>query len=186
MAKQFASLSLAQRDFILRQNIFFTASATANSRINVSPREIGALRIIDNNTVVYLDRTGSGNETAAHMLADGRLTIMFCAFSGPPQIMRLYGNGVSIGWETAEFKELITQYYDGVTPLGTRQIMKLKSDLVQTSCGYGVPLFEYQGERAAIENWHENKGSDGLRSYWEEKNLISMDGLPSGLRLDEV
>ena len=186
MAKQFPSLSSVHRDFILRQNIFFTASATASSRVNVSPREIGALRIIDDNTVIYLDRTGSGNETAAHMLADGRLTIMFCAFSGPPQIMRLYGNGESIGWETAEFKELIAQYYDDATPLGTRQIMKLKFGLVQTSCGYGVPLFEYQDERAAIENWHGNKGPDGFRSYWEEKNLVSIDGLPSGLMLDEI
>lgn len=186
MAKQFPSLSSAQRDFILRQNIFFTASATASSRVNISPREIGALRIIDDNTVIYLDRTGSGNETAAHMLADGRLTIMFCAFSGPPQIMRLYGIGASIGWETVEFKELITQYYDDVAPLGSRQIMKLKFDLVQTSCGYGVPLFEYQDERASLENWHENKAPDGFRPYWEKNNLVSMDGLPSGLNLDET
>lgn len=137
--------------------------------MNVSPREIAALRIIDDNTALYLDRTGSGNETAAHVLADGRLTIMVCSFSGPPQIMRLYGNGESLGWETAEFEELIARYYDGKTPLGTRKIMRLRFDLVQTSCGFGVPLFDYQGERAAIENWHENKGPNGIRSYWKEK-----------------
>ncbi len=183
MAKQFGTLSSEHRDFIQRQSIFFVSSATADSRINISPREIAALRIIDDNTAIYLDRTGSGNETAAHMLSDGRMTIMLCAFSGPPQIMRLYGKGHSVGWDRDEFKELIAQYYEGKTPLGTRQIMKLKFDLVQTSCGYGVPLFDYTGERAAIENWHDNKGPDGIQTYWEENNLSSMDGLPTGLQL---
>jgi len=185
MAKQFEALNSDLRDFIQQQNIFFVSSATADSRVNVSPREISALRIVDDHSVIYLDRTGSGNETAAHMLADGRLTIMLCAFSGPPQIMRLYGTGTSVGWENAEFEGLISEYYGGVTPLGTRQIMKLRFDLVQTSCGYGVPLFDYTGERAAIENWHENKGPDGIQSYWEQKNLSSIDGLPTGLKLNK-
>tara|TARA_B110000305_G_scaffold209790_1_gene243029 strand:- start:6 stop:581 length:576 start_codon:yes stop_codon:yes gene_type:complete len=185
MAKQFEALNSDLRDFIQRQNIFFVSSATADSRVNISPREILALRIIDDHSVIYLDRTGSGNETAAHMLADGRLTIMFCSFSGPPQIMRLYGTGTSVGWENPEFEDLISKYYGGVTPLGTRQIIRLEFDLVQTSCGYGVPLFDYKGERAAIENWHDNKGPDGIQSYWEQKNLSSMDGLPTGLKLNK-
>ena len=185
MAKQFEALNPDHRDFIQRQSIFFVSSATAGSRVNISPREISALRIVDDNSVIYLDRTGSGNETAAHMLADGRLTIMFCAFTGPPQIMRLYGTGTSVGWENAEFEDLISQYYGGSKPLGTRQIMRLKFDLVQTSCGYGVPLFEYKGDRNAIENWHENKGPDGIQSYWEQKNLSSIDGLPTGLKLNK-
>jgi hypothetical protein len=185
MAKQFEALNSDLRDFIQRQNIFFVSSATVDSRVNISPREISALRIIDDHSVIYLDRTGSGNETAAHMLADGRLTIMFCSFSGPPQIMRLYGTGTSVGWENPEFEELISKYYGGVTPLGTRQIIRLEFDLVQTSCGYGVPLFDYKGERAAIENWHDNKGPDGIQSYWEQKNLSSMDGLPTGLKLNK-
>ena len=185
MAKQFEALNSDRRNFIQRQNIFFVSSATANSRVNISPREISALRIVDDHSVIYLDRTGSGNETAAHMRADGRLTLMFCAFSGLPQIMRLYGTGTSIGWENTEFEDLISQYYAGVTPLGTRQIMRLKFDLVQTSCGYGVPLFDYKGERSAIENWHDNKGPDGIKSYWAQKNLSSMDGLPTGLKLNK-
>ena len=185
MAKQLEALNPDHRDFIQRQSIFFVSSATAGSRVNISPREISALRIVDDNSVIYLDRTGSGNETAAHMLADGRLTIMFCAFTGPPQIMRLYGTGTSVGWENAEFEDLISQYYGGSKPLGTRQIMRLKFDLVQTSCGYGVPLFEYKGDRNAIENWHENKGPDGIQSYWEQKNLSSIDGLPTGLKLNK-
>ncbi|MDT2075735.1 MAG: pyridoxamine 5'-phosphate oxidase family protein [Planktomarina sp.] len=185
MAKQFEALNSDLRDFIQRQNIFFVSSATADSRVNVSPREIAALRIADDHSIIYLDRTGSGNETAAHILADGRLTIMFCAFSGPPQIMRLYGIGTSVGWETPEFQNLISKYYGGVTPLGTRQIIRLEFDLVQTSCGYGVPLFDHKGERSAIENWHDKKGPDGIQSYWEQKNLSSMDGLPTGLKLNK-
>tara|TARA_B110000208_G_scaffold169865_1_gene210949 strand:- start:217 stop:810 length:594 start_codon:yes stop_codon:yes gene_type:complete len=184
MAKQFKALNSDHRNFIQRQHIFFVSSATASSRVNISPREISALRIVDGHHVIYLDRTGSGNETAAHMLADGRLTIMFCAFSGTPQIMRLYGTATSVGWEKAEFEDLISQYYGGVTPLGTRQIMRLKFDLVQTSCGYGVPLFDYKGDRSAIDNWHDNKGPDGIKSYWEQKNLSSIDGLPTGLKIN--
>ena len=183
MAKQFKTLNSDQQDFIQRQHIFFVSSATAGSRVNISPREISALRIVDDHHVIYLDRTGSGNETAAHMLANGRLTIMFCAFSGTPQIMRLYGTGTSVGWEKAEFEGLISQYYGGVIPLGTRQIMRLNFDLIQTSCGYGVPLFDYKGDRAAIENWHDNKGPDGIKSYWEQENLSSIDGLPTGLKV---
>lgn len=185
MAKQYDALNDSLREFILRQHIFFTASATADSRVNVSPREIGALRLLDDNTACYLDRTGSGNETAAHMLADGRLTIMVCAFEGPPQILRLYGRGESVGWDTEAFRDLIDRHYGGAVPLGTRQIMKLRFDLVQTSCGYGVPLFDYTGERAAIENWHDNKGPEGIRDYWAAKNRTSMDGLPTGLHVPE-
>lgn len=184
MAKQFDMLTPDHRTFILRQNIFFTASGTSESRVNVSPREIEALRIVDDNAVLYLDRTGSGNETAAHMLADGWIPLMFCAFSGPPQVMRLYGKGSAIGWNREEFTQLTAQYYDGNTPLGTRQIMKIEFDFLQTSCGYGVPLFEYQGERAAIENWHNGKGADGIQAYWKEKNISSMDDLPAGLKLE--
>lgn len=183
MAKQFPKLDKGLRDFILRQNIFFVASATAESRVNVSPREIGAFRAVDDNTVIYLDRTGSGNETAAHMRADGRLTIMFCAFSGPPRILRLFGVGTSFGWDSPQFEALIAEHYQGKIPLGTRQIMQLEFDLVQTSCGNGVPLFEHKGERTAIENWHNNLGPEGIRTYWKEKNLHSIDGLPTGLNI---
>ena len=183
MAKQYETVNTELRNFILCQNIFFTASGTASSRVNVSPREIGALRVVNNKTVIYLDRTGSGNETAAHIMAKGRLTIMFCALSGSPQIMRLYGAGEALGWESDKFKEFVTEYYGNVSPLGTRQIIKLRIDLVQTSCGYGVPLFDYQGERKAIENWHGSKGPEGIQLHWKEKNLSSIDGLTTGLKL---
>ncbi len=181
MAKQFEKLDEKHKTFIKQQKIFFTASATAGSQVNVSPREIGALRLISDTSVMYLDRTGSGNETAAHMLADGRLTIMFCAVEGPPQIMRLYGQGRMINWSSDEFEKIIEQHFQGTLPLGTRQLCKLEIEMVQTSCGYGVPLFDYKGERAAIENWHDNKGVEGIQTYWEENNMESLDGLPTGL-----
>lgn len=183
MAKQFEALDPTLKDFIERQKIFFTASATDRSRINVSPRETGALRIVDDNTVVYLDQTGSGNETAAHLLADGRLTFLFCAFEGPPRILRLYGTGRSIGWKTDEFRHLIATHYDGDQPLGARKIVELRIDLAQTSCGFGVPMFDYVGERETLKKWADSKGRDGIEDYWAESNLESMDGLPTGLEL---
>lgn len=183
MAKQFETLNPKLINFISKQHIFFTASATADSRINLSPREIEAFRVVDESCILYLDLTGSGNETSAHLLADGRLTIMFCAFSGPPNILRLYGKGEVIGWHEDEFKALIDQHFDGEVPLGARKIVRLSIDLVQTSCGYGVPLFDHQGERPSLINWAENKGPEGIKAYWQEKNLESMDGLPTGLEI---
>ncbi|MGG6893126.1 pyridoxamine 5'-phosphate oxidase family protein [Rhizobium sp. BR 315] len=181
MAKQFSSIDDRLRDFIARQHIFFTASATAASRVNVSPRETLCLRIISPNTAIYLDRTGSGNETSAHMKADGRLTIMFCAMEGPPMILRLYGRGRIIHRPSPEYRELLHTHYDGDEPLGARQIVWLDIDLVQTSCGFGVPLFNYEGERPSLDNWAEAKGANGIEEYWREKNVLSMDGLPTGL-----
>ena len=180
MAKQFSALTKAHRDFIARQHVFFTASATGDSRVNMSPREIGALRVVDDTTVIYLDRTGSGMETAAHLRSDGRLTIMMCAFSGPPQILRLYGQGDTLRHDSGEFAALHSAHFNEDPPLGTRQIVRLRCDLVQTSCGYGVPLLAYGGERQAIENWHENKGESGIEEYWAAENTHSIDGLPTG------
>ncbi|WP_119271889.1 pyridoxamine 5'-phosphate oxidase family protein [Taklimakanibacter deserti] len=184
MAKQFARIEDNHKSFIARQRIFFTASAAEGTRVNISPRPTEALRLVDDLTAIYLDKTGSGNETAAHLLVDGRLTLMFCAFEGPPVILRLYGNGRMIRRGSAEYLALLDTHYGGEEPLGARQIIRLDIDLVQTSCGYGVPLFDYQGERCNLDRWAEAKGEDGLRAYWREKNLTSMDGLPTGL-LDE-
>lgn len=181
MAKQFSSIDDRLRDFIARQHIFFTASAAANSRVNVSPRETLCLRIISPNTAIYLDRTGSGNETSAHMKADGRLTIMFCAMQGPPMILRLYGRGRIIHRSSPEYGDLLLTHYAGDEPLGARQIVWLDIDLIQTSCGFGVPLFSYEGERPSLDQWARAKGPDGIEEYWHEKNVLSMDGLPTGL-----
>jgi hypothetical protein len=184
MAQQFARIEDKHKSFIARQRVFFTASAAEGTRVNVSPRPIETLRLLDDLTLIYLDRTGSGNETAAHLLADGRLTIMLCAFEGPPVILRLYGKGRAIRRNSAEYRTLLDTQYGGEEPLGARQIIRLDIDLVQTSCGYGVPLFDYEGERASLDRWTAAKGEDGLEAYWREKNLRSIDGLPTGL-LDE-
>ena len=181
MATQYPAIDEKIRRFILRQHVFFTASAAAGTHVNVSPRGTDCFRILTPNRVVYLDRTGSGNETAAHMKADGRLTIMFCAFEGPPNILRLYGRGRAVHRGTEEYATLLRDHFDGHEPLGTRQFMVQEVDLVQTSCGYGVPLMDYRGERPSMDNWAANKGAEGLVAYQHEKNVVSMDGLPTGL-----
>jgi hypothetical protein len=184
MAKQFTRIEEIHKNFIARQHIFFTASAAEGTRVNVSPRSTEALRLLDDLTAIYLDRTGSGNETAAHLLADGRLTIMFCAFDGPPVILRLYGQGRMIRRNSPEYLSLLAEHYGGEEPLGARQIIRLDIDLVQTSCGYAVPLYDYRAERPNLDRWAQAKGQEGLDAYWREKNLTSMDGLPTGLLED--
>ena len=130
--------------------------------------------------MVYLDQTGSGNETAAHMLADGRLTIMFCAFAGAPLILRLYGEGRIVARWSDEYSRLLREEFGGVEPPGARQMVELTVEQVQTSCGYGVPLFEYRGERATLTRWAAAKGEAGLEDYRRKKNSRSIDGLPTG------
>src|SRR5271166_6925066 len=147
MGKQFPSLDASHRDFIRRQRIFFAASAAPNARVNVSPRGMDAFAVIDERTVAYLDRTGSGAETAAHLKADGQLTIMFCAFDGPPNILRLYGRGEALRRGSEAYRAILMSAFAGREPAGARQIVRLHVDRVQTSCGYGTPLFDYRGER---------------------------------------
>jgi hypothetical protein len=181
MAKQFARIEPAHRRFIERQRLFFTASAAADGRVNVSPKGLDALRVLGENAVAYLDLTGSGNETAAHIKASARLTFMFCAFEGPPMILRLYGRGRVLNRGSCEYDALLTSAFDAREPLGARQIIVLDIDLVQTSCGYGVPLYEYGGERPTLTEWAERKGEAGLDAYRREKNSRSIDGLPTGM-----
>ena len=181
MAKQFARIEAEHHDFILRQRVFFTASAAPDGRVNVSPREAGSLRLIGPNCVAYLDLTGSGSETAAHLRVTPRLTLMFCAFEGPPRILRLYGQGRSLRRGSAAYAELLAAHYANEEPLGARQIVLIDVDLVQTSCGYGVPLFDYRGERQSLERWAQSKGEAGLEAYRREKNGFSIDGLSTGL-----
>jgi Pyridoxamine 5'-phosphate oxidase len=185
MGKQFPELDAGHREFIGRQRIFFAASAAPGARVNISPRGTNAFAIIDARTVAYLDLTGSGNETAAHLKADGRLTLMFCAFDGPPNILRLYGRGEILRRGGRGYAALLESAFGGAEPAGARQIVRLAVDLVLTSCGYGTPLFDYRGERPSLDNWSRSKGEDGLEAYRREKNVASIDGLPTGL-LDPV
>jgi hypothetical protein len=181
MGKQFDRIEPYHREFIERQRIFFNASATAEGHVNVSPRDVAALRVMDANTVAYVDLTGSGNETAAHLLADGRLTLMFCAFEGPPLILRLYGRGRMVPRLSAEYAALLAAHFDNAAPPGVRQIVMLHVELVQTSCGMNVPFFDYVGERDQLIRWAEAKGEKGLEEYWHLKNERSIDGFPTGM-----
>ena len=181
MATQFTRIEPQHRAFIERQRIFFVASAAADSRVNLSPKGLDALRVLDDRSVCYLDLTGSGSETSAHLLADGRLTIMFCAFEGPPNILRLYGHGRSLVRGTSDYAEMLAARYGGVETPGARAIIVLDCDLVQTSCGFAVPLFDYKDDRPTLVRWAEQKGEDGVAAYRREKNAESMDGLPTGL-----
>ena len=173
-------------DWIERQHLFFVASATANGRVNVSPKGLDAFRVLGPNAVAYLDRTGSGSETNAHLIADGRLTIMFCAFEGAPLILRLYGRGTAHYYGSESFDRLIADLFGGEQPAGARQVITLDVELVQTSCGFGVPLFDYQGERLSLPRWAEAQGQEKIEAYWREKNNVSIDGLPTGLVTEDA
>jgi hypothetical protein len=184
MATQYPQIDPVHRAFIERQRVFFTASAAAGGRVNLSPKDGASLRVLNENAVAYLDQTGSGNETAAHLRADGRLTIMLCAFEGPPIILRLYGRGRVHRRDGAEYARLLAEAFDSAEPAGARQIVVLNVELVQKSCGYGVPLFDCRGERPSLIRWAESKGDEGMEAYRREKNVLNIDGLPTGLLED--
>lgn len=181
MGKLFTAIEPVHREFIERQHIFFNASASSEGRVNVSPRDVASLRVLDPNTVVYLDLTGSGNETAAHLLADGRLTLMFCAFEGSPLILRLYGRGRILPRHSPEYTRLLHSHYNDNEPPGARQIVHLTVESVQTSCGMNVPFYDYVSERDQLIRWAQVKGEATLEDYRRQKNTLSIDGLPTGL-----
>src|SRR5215471_9507699 len=170
MGKQFARIEPEHRAFIEQQRIFFVASAPPKGRVNVSPKGLSSFRVLGENDVAYLDSTGSGSETRAHLIAsdDKRLTIMFCAFEGDPVILRLYGQGQSLMRGTPEYAALVPLFEE--VP-GARQIVRLDVDLVQTSCGLGVPLFDYKQERGGLVRYWTAQGIDNLRKYWGLKNM---------------
>lgn len=181
MAEQFPSITEKLDGFIARQHIFFVGTAATGTRVNVTPRSTVDLRITGPNEAMFLDRTGSSNETAAHMIADGRMTLMMCAVEGPPMILRLYGTGRMVRYDTPEFADLMAWHFAGADTHAARQIFIQDIDLVQTSCGFGVPMFEFQRERPSLVNWAGSKTEDDIRAYWAKKNAVSMDGLPTGL-----
>lgn len=178
MARFYPALEDKHRDFIAAQKIFFTASGTATSRLNLSPKGMDSLRVLSPGRVAYLDLTGSGNETAAHLKHDGRLTLMWTSFDTDPLILRLYGRGRAVQRQDADWAELRTHF--PALP-GERQLIVLDIDSVQTSCGYAVPMYAYRGERETLARWAEKKGPVGLLDYWREKNQVSIDGLPTHL-----
>ena len=178
MGKFHAEITPKLREFIAEQQMFFTASAAPTGRVNVSPKGIDTFRVLDEKTVAYLDLTGSGNETAAHLLADGRMTIMFCAFAGAPNILRLFGWGELVPLETPRGRELHQEFAD--LP-GERHFIVLHVESVKTSCGFSVPLYEFQEQRSLLIDWADKQGEEKLKEYRRNKNSVSMDGLPTGL-----
>jgi hypothetical protein len=181
MAQFFDHIPVALQDFIRRQHVFFTASATGDSRINLSPKGSDCLRVISGKEVVYLDQTGSGNETAAHVRTDGRLTIMFCAFEGAPMILRLYGRGRVLPRGSAPYAALLASDFAGDEPPGARQIIALDVESVQTSCGFSVPVMPFDHDRDTLKDWARRKGQDGIDTYWRERNVVTIDGIPTGM-----
>ena len=176
MGKQYESLSEQLIEFIAKQKIFFVGTATGDSRVNISPKGMDCFRILNNKRAIWLNVTGSGNETSAHVQLDPRMTIMFCAFDGSPLILRLYGIARVVHKNDDDWEELFAHF----KPLfGTRQIFDLSIDLVQTSCGMAVPYYTYSSDRELLSDWAEKKGNDGLIQYWEEKNQSSIDNIPS-------
>lgn len=176
MSKLHNGITPKLREFIEVQKIFFVATATADSRINLSPKGMDSLRVVNANRVVWLNVTGSGNETAAHIQENPRMTLMFTAFEDSPMILRLYGNANAIHNDDEDWQILYPLFPQ--IP-GARQIFDLNVDLVQTSCGFAVPLYEYVGEREQLNKWASKQGGEGLEEYWKEKNSVSLDGKPT-------
>jgi hypothetical protein len=180
MGKLHDSIKPAHKEFIEKQHIFFVATAplSKDGRVNLSPKGLDCFRVLSENQVGYMDLISSGNETSAHTLENGRITIMFCSFDETPNILRLYGQGFIVLQGTPEWEKYSPQFT--LYP-STRQIVIADIDLVQTSCGFGVPLFDYKGERDIHFEWAEKKGEEGLKNYILENNLKSLDGLPTNL-----
>ena len=178
MGKVYEELSEQQQEWIKQQRIFFVATAplSEDGHVNVSPKGLDTFRIINETTVAYLDLTGSGIETIAHLKENGRITIMFCAFDGPPKILRLYGKGIALT-STVNPTE-----YNRLLPLfkwhnGGRAIIKLNITRIADSCGYSIPLFDFKDDRDVLDKWTSQKGSDGLIEYRQLNNKMSIDNL---------
>ncbi len=164
------------------QTLFFVATAPRAGRVNLSPKGLDTLRIIDSKTVAYLDLTGSGNETAAHVTENGRMTMMFCAFTGEAMTLRLYGSAEIVRPGDDAWTTLLALFPEFT---GTRQIFRLRVDSVATSCGWSVPVVGELRERNALIEWSEEHGVAGLEAYRLEHNVVSIDGLPTGLASDD-
>ena len=185
MSKTYDRLNEALIRFIGRQRMFFVATAplSKDGSVNVSPKGYDSLAIIDDHTLAYLDLGGSGIETHAHIRENGRITLMFCAFEGAANIVRVYGRGESLTFEDAEFASRMTLFpaFDRA-----RGIIIVHIDRVSDSCGWGVPLFDYKGDREQLRRWAENKPHAEWAEHRYASNALSMDGLPGLVRPDQA
>ncbi|MFL1011420.1 pyridoxamine 5'-phosphate oxidase family protein [Flavisericum labens] len=166
MGKQLPEITPELEEFISKQHLFFVATAVADGRVNVSPKGYDTLRVLSPNKLVWLNLTGSGNETAAHLLKNDRMTIMFCAFEGKPLILRLYGHAKIYHENDLQFQKHIGLFEENT---GFRQIIEMEINLVQTSCGYSVPFMDYKKERDQLNAWSRKQGKEKIKTYQQEK-----------------
>jgi Pyridoxamine 5'-phosphate oxidase len=178
MGKQFTALTEDQIAFIGQQHLFFVATAAPEGKVNLSPKGMDALRVISPNRILWLNLTGSGNETAAHLALSPRMTLMWCSFTTRPVILRCYGTARALHRADAEFAACAARLPDQP---GARQVVEVTVDLVQSSCGFAVPFMEFVADRPVLKSWAEDKGAAGLRDYWRDRNTTSLDGLPTGI-----
>ncbi len=182
MGKTYDSIDETLSKFIQAQQMFFVATAplASDGNINLSPKGLDSLRILDEQTIAYADMAGSGIETVAHLRENGRIVIMFCAFNGSPKIVRLHGRGEVIGPNHPDFLQLSESF---PSYIGLRCFIRVRCDRISDSCGFGVPLFDYRGQRSQLVDWAEQKGIEDLREYQYRMNRTSIDGLP-GIEID--
>ncbi len=181
MADQFDALSNDHIEFIEQQLLFFVGTAAEHGSINVSPKGMDTLRVVDANRLVWLNLTGSGNETAAHVLQNDRMTIMFASFSKQPLILRLYGHATVVHPRDSQWSNHL-ELFDHQP--GARQFFEMQIDMVQTSCGFAVPLYDLVSERPTLTKWAKTRGDEGISDYWAERNRLSLDGTPTGILPD--
>lgn len=177
MGQQTTEITPKLAEWISKQHVYFvsTAPLAADGFVNCSPKGMDSFRVIDSQTIAYLDIAGSGIETVAHLQENGRIVVMFCAFEGPPKIVRLHGHGDALLPGTTDF-DLLRPHFPDLP--GVRSIIRIELNRVSDSCGYGVPLMDFRSERDTLSSWAEKKGSDGIATYIRTKNSQSIDGLP--------
>jgi len=173
MGKKLNYITPELTEFIKNQKLFFVGTAANNGRVNVSPKGTDSFRVISKNKIIWLNLTGSGNETAAHLILNNRMTVMFCSFEGKPLILRLYGEAKIYHKRDSNFYNFSNLFEENV---GARQIIEMNVDLVQTSCGFAVPFMDFKEERTTLNSWAEKQGDDNIKEYWKNKNTLSIDG----------
>ena len=178
MSNWYKAITPEMNQFIAAQKVFFVATAPSQGRINLSPKGMDTFRVISPKRVIYLDITGSGNETAAHLLDNDRITIMFCSFDRTARIARLYGHGRPLHQHDANWPEYLAMF---PPQPGIRQIMEIEVESAMTSCGYGVPWMENLQERDTLRKYWEKRDRETLIAYQHKENERSIDGLPTGL-----
>lgn len=178
--KLYENITPELQAWIEKQRVFFVGTAPLSERghVNLSPKGHDCVKILDDKTVCYMDMTGNGNETSAHIMENSRVTFMWCGFEGPPRILRLYGRGEVVlrDENSKRWNEIVAKFDAPVLP-GTRQIVMNHVERVQTSCGFAVPYLDYKEDRLSLQKWSKVKGEEGLKEYRREKNLKSIDGI---------